>query len=175
MCRPSPHSPLVPLSIEGCYNGLEINVGKVRESFVQKKLYVNGTSVDIAYCLDSITLLPDNYILVRSYYQDGFDEYIYIVDFNGNIVTDFNKRIGEGYFVSHPLLKDVNEIYSNGTFNIYAMSSEAIEKMGRYLSDIESYPSDYIIGKLWKFNYLGNGKVDDGYIERNITIEDFNN
>ena len=55
------------------------------------------------------------------------------------------------------------------------MSSEAIEKMGRYLSDIESYPSDYIIGKLWKFNYLGNGKVDDGYIERNITIEDFNN
>lgn len=162
-------------------NGLEIKVGEDHEPseqgyyLVKKKLYVNGTAIDIAYNLGSITLLPDNYILVRSYYQDGFSEFLNILDFNGNIINDFKEKIENGFFVSHPLSKDITEIYSNGTFNIYVMSAEATEKMGRYLENSDSYPSDYVIGKLYKFNYLGNGKIDDGYIERNITIEDFNN
>lgn len=161
-------------------NDLVIEVGEVVESkdnhsLIKKKLYINEKEIDIAYNLDNITLLSDNYIFVKTYYQDGYSEFLNIFDFNGNNIVDFNDKIEEGYFVSHPLLNDSNNTYSNETFNIYTVSSEALEKLGRYFEKKDSYPGNYTVGKLWKFNYLGNGQVDNGYIERNITIDDLKN
>lgn len=138
-------------------------------------LFINGSKVDKAYNLLNLSFLPDGYLFITSSYQDGYTEYARIIDWNGNIVTDFNDVVGSDYYTSHPLISGVAHKFSDGIFTINTVSGEAQSKIGTYFSVDAQYPDDYVIGKVFKFNYLGNGLVDDGYVEDVIDLGDFRN
>lgn len=161
-------------------DGLKISIGTKEiiyengtKSF-DSGLYVNDNKVEFASNLINVSLLPDRYLFISSCWMDGFDEVSHIIDVNGNLITNFNDKMG-GFYTSRPIVSDQSNDFSDGVFTINSISKKAIEEMGNYLSGHEGYPDDYVIGKVWKFNYLGNGHVDNGYVDEIIDLGDFRN
>lgn len=174
----------VCLNSNGCIlyekDGLKITVGKegVTEEgvkYIDEKLYVNDHGINLSHNLVNISLLSDDYLFITSIGLDGYWETVQIIDWNGNIITDFNNIIDNDYYTSHPLISGLGNNFSEGVFHINTVSGEAQREMGQYFNIESSYPDDYVIGKVWKFNYLGNGHVDNGYVDEIIDLGDFRN
>ena len=174
----------VCMNKDGCIlyekDGLKISIGKegITEDgikYIDEKLYVNDNKIDKAYNLLKITLLPDGYLFITSCFQDGYTSWARIIDWNGNIITDFNNIIDEGYFTSHPLVSGLGNDFSGGVFHINTVSGTAQNELGQYLNIGAPYPDDYVICKTFKFNYLGNGHVDNGYVDEIIDLGDLRN
>ena len=151
-------------------DGLKIEI----DSKNTRSLYINGNQIDKDYSLLKIEFLPDNYLFVTSCGMDGYGEFTYIADWNGNIVTSFSNLVGDDYYSSHPITSEIANSFSNGTFYINTVSGKAQSEIGQYFEGHDVFSDDYVIGRVWTFNYLGNGQVDDGYIIDNITVGDFN-
>lgn len=140
------------------------------ESFIR----INGNDIKVAPVLIEIRKLSDNYLMIESCYQDGYSHATYIVDYNGNLVTNFNEIVGEKQFTSHALISLSDRTYSDGYFYIYTVDYDSYEKYGQYFNGIcEGYDERDVLSRGYKFKYLGNGKVDDGKIINEVTVKDY--
>lgn len=157
-------------------NGLKVEY--ISEHFEHSKinshysLFVNGKNVEIGIHLSSIFLLSDNYLLVSSSYMDGWSNFINIVDSNGNVVVEFGDYMNDDEYTAYHLVSGDN-VYNNGEITIYSV---IYDKFDRYYEDSCSAINDdksTVIGRKRVFKYLGNGKVDDQIIVKNITLGDW--
>lgn len=139
---------------------------------VKPYIHINGGDVEIAPVLVSVQKLYDGYLMVESCYQDGYTLVTYIIDQNGNLITNFNELIGDNQFTSHSLIPTYDKSYDNGYFYIYTVDSES--SYVTYFEDVcTGYDAADVLGRNYKFKYLGNGKVDKGTIIDEVTVNDY--
>lgn len=135
-------------------------------------LVINGNNVEVGAHLSSIIQLSDGYLLISSSFQDGYSKFISLVDRNGNVVVEFGDYMMDDEYVSYNLVSGDKE-YNNGEIIIYSVIPGNFDK---YYEDSCSAINDdksTVIGRKRVFKYLGNGKVDDQIIVKNITLGDW--
>ena len=161
------------------YNKNSIKIEYIHDDYEHKKvesnysLVINGNKVEIGPQLLNVILLPDNYLLVQSCFQDGHTVITNIVDLKGNIITDFSNLVKDDEFTAHSLI-DFKPVYLDGVFNIYTVSLYNYDKFGYYFEDICSTADmNVLLGRHYTFKYLGNGKVENAKLVRTITSGDY--